>query len=101
MVVVLPAELTQTQASACLGKLLPGVAAAVAGGADVVVVDASPLTRFDTAALAVLLTCRRAAMGLGKRLYIAGMPEQLVRLATLYGVEVLLCAPLATALPSA
>ena len=98
---VLPAELTQTQASACLGQLLQGVAAVVADGADVVVVDALPLKRFDTAALAVLLACRRAAMGLGKRLEIAGMPEQLARLATLYGVEVLLCAPLATAMPSA
>ncbi len=98
MVLVLPAELTQTQASACLAKLLPGVASAAT---DRVVLDASQLRRFDTSALAVLLACRRAAIALGKRLEVNDMPEQLTRLATLYGVEALLNTPLAAAMPPA
>jgi phospholipid transport system transporter-binding protein len=53
---VLPPELTHRQATACLGMLMQGLK--VHREPDVVV-DAHALTVFDTAALAVLLECRR------------------------------------------
>ncbi len=96
-VLVLPQELTQSQASACLRTLvqdlalLPGSEAAV---------DASPLTRFDSSALAVLLEFRRAALAQGKRFSTQGLPQRLADLATLYGViELLAATPTAAAPP--
>ncbi len=93
-VLVLPQELTQPQATACLRALvqdlasLPGAEAAV---------DASPLTRFDSSALAVLLEFRRAALAQGKRFSTQGLPQRLADLATLYGVIELLSATPMTA----
>jgi len=59
-------------------------------------VDASPLREFDTAALAVLLECRRLAHAWGKRFSVTGAPPKLHSLARLYGVEELVAlAPLA------
>ena len=55
-----------------------------------VVLDATPLTRFDSAALAVLLELQRQASTLGKRLAIHGLPERLSDLAALYGIAELL-----------
>ena len=83
----LPAELTQTQARACLGALAQGLRAAADG---TVVVDASALQRFDSAALAVLLALRRQSLALGKAFAVAHMPAQLADLATLYGISELL-----------
>ena len=60
---VLPAELTHSQANTCLGMLREAVRAA---RAEQVLVDASALTRFDSSALAVLLECRRDALHDGK-----------------------------------
>ena len=88
-VLVLPQELTQPQANACLHSLvqemasLPGLEA---------VVDASPLNRFDSSALAVLLEFRRAALAKGKRFSTQGLPKRLSDLAALYGVLELLAA---------
>lgn len=79
----LPAELTQTQASACLRALLPGVKSS---GEEVVVVDASQLVRFDSAALAVLLELRRGSLAVGKRFAVQSLPVRLGNLATLYGI---------------
>lgn len=83
----LPAELTHTQAGACLQTLLPGLRGESAATLQV---DASPLQQFDSTALAVLLECRRVAASLGKPLAVVGMPERLRALATLYGVDSLL-----------
>ena len=91
----LPAELTQTQARACLGALAQGLRAAADAN---VVVDASALQRFDSAALAVLLELRRQSLGLGKTFAVAHMPTRLADLATLYGIGELLTA--APALPA-
>lgn len=84
---VLPAELTHAQASACLRML----AQAQRGeqGAQVLV-DAGALARFDSSALAVLLECRRTALAEGKTFAIKAMPAALARLAQLYGVQDLL-----------
>ncbi|MEY4266751.1 MAG: hypothetical protein RIS90_1286 [Pseudomonadota bacterium] len=85
----LPAELTQTQARACLGALAQGLRA---DSVATVVVDASALQRFDSAALAVLLELRRQSLALGKAFAVAQMPVRLADLATLYGIGELLAA---------
>jgi len=55
-----------------------------------VVVDAAPLQRFDSSALAVLLELRRVCLAAGKSLVVQGMPVHLGDLAALYGIEGLL-----------
>ena len=79
----LPGELTQAQASACLRGLATGVNSTTA---LVVVVDASGLFRFDSAALAVLLELRRQSLAIGKRFAVQGLPARLRNLAMLYGI---------------
>jgi phospholipid transport system transporter-binding protein len=86
-VLALPQELTQSQAMACLAALLKGMREQ--SGVEVVL-DATPLARFDSAALAVLLELQRQAATLGKRLAIRGLPGRLSDLAALYGIAELL-----------
>ncbi len=86
-VLVLPQELMQSQANACLRMLVQGLRAQ--SGPDVMV-DASALSRFDSAALAVLLEFRRETVAMGKRFSIRGLPARLGDLATLYGIGELL-----------
>ena len=90
---VLPEELMQSQATACLRMLVQGLRAQ--SGPDVVV-DASALTRFDSAALAVLLEFRRESLALGKLFWVRGLPERLGNLASLYGIVDLLSSELPT-----
>ena len=52
--------------------------------------DASPLQKFDSSALAVLLDCRRAVLQAGKTFSVRAMPVRLRELASLYGVAELL-----------
>ena len=84
---VLPAELTHKEATACVRMLAqalrsePGIA---------VIADASGLTRFDSSALAVLLECRREALVLGKTFSVRELPADLRKLAGVYGVAGLL-----------
>jgi phospholipid transport system transporter-binding protein len=54
------------------------------------VIDASALSEFDTAALAVLLECARQAKAWGKGFVVRGAPPKLAELAALYGVDALL-----------
>ena len=95
-VLVLPAELTQKQASACLCGLeqsLKSEAAQVSAGSEratSVLVDATALVRFDSSALAVLLALRRETLGWGKDFAIRGLPPRLENLASLYGIVELL-----------
>ena len=84
---MLPKELTQAQATACLRMLVQGLRSQP--GPEVVV-DASALTRFDSAALAVLLEFRRESLALGHRFSIRGLPPRLADLAALYGIVELL-----------
>lgn len=89
MLLVLPNELTHSHACACLRMLVQGLRK----HPEVeVVVDATGLDRFDSAALAVLLEARRESLALGKRLSIRGLPQHLRDLAGLYGVVELLSA---------
>lgn len=83
----LPEVLTLSQAKACLDGLLQGLKAE---SATVVVVNAARLQTFDSAALAVLMECRRVAASTSKSLQIQGMPARLRDLAQLYGVSDLL-----------
>ena len=84
---VLPAELTHEHAAACCRMLELGLRNDPAGS---VVADASPLQRFDSSALSVLLACRREALVLGKTFSVKGLPPRLRTLAGLYGVADLL-----------
>jgi len=86
-VLVLPKELTHTQATACLRMLVQGLRAL---SGQEVVVDATGLSRFDSAALAVLLELRRETLAQGKRFSVRGLPARLADLATLYGIVELL-----------
>jgi phospholipid transport system transporter-binding protein len=84
---VLPAQLTHAEASACSRMLAQALRSEPQQQA---VVDASALQRFDSSALAVLLECRREALALGKNLAVANMPPRLGELAGLYGASELL-----------
>ena len=55
-----------------------------------VVVDASNLQQFDTAALSVLLECQRQSQAFGKSFALRNAPAKLAALAKLYGVATLL-----------
>lgn len=81
----LPEQVTMTEARATLARLTPLLEAA-----DDPVIDASALVELDTAAVAVLLACRRQAQARGKQLRVTGAPEKLGQLAQLYGVSALL-----------
>ena len=80
---VLPAEITHRQANVCLQMLLQ---AAGRESEPLVTVDAKPLERFDSSALAVLLEVRRACLRDGRELRVQAMPERLHSLSDLYGV---------------
>ncbi len=82
----LPAELTHKQATACLAALVSGVDSEPSP----VVVNAAPLQRFDSSALAVLLELRRTCLRGNKTLVVQGFPPHLGNLAALYGIEGLL-----------
>ena len=84
---VLPAELTHAQASACARML---VQALDAEAESHVIVDAAALQHFDSSALAVLLECRRGALARGKSFVVRALPSRLRALAALYGVAELL-----------
>jgi phospholipid transport system transporter-binding protein len=86
-VLVLPSELTHLQARACLQMLVQGLRAQTG---PAVVVDASALQHFDSAALAVLLEFRRESLALGKHFSIRGLSPRLADLASLYGISELL-----------
>jgi phospholipid transport system transporter-binding protein len=85
VVLALPSVLTQHEARDCLQALRSRMPAA--GATSPIQIDAAPLERFDSSALAVLLACRRAApAGFAVR----SVPPRLAGLARLYGVAALL-----------
>ena len=84
---MLPADLTRVQASGCLQMLVQGLRSEPA---STVVVDASALVKFDSAALAVLLEFRRTSRSMGKEVLINALPQRLRDLAGLYGIAELL-----------
>jgi phospholipid transport system transporter-binding protein len=82
----LPVDLTHAQANACLAQLTAGAQAE----GSVLIINAQPLQRFDSSALAVLLEFQRVCSQLGKTVRIQNLPHQLKALAALYGIEGLL-----------
>ena len=98
---LLPASLTAREANDTQRMLLQAMKSAEPGS---VVVDASNLQHFDSAALAVLLECQRGADAWGKPFTLRNPPPKLAALAKLYGVDGLLMqspVPLAASPPAA
>ena len=84
---ILPPDLRHSNATACLAQLQ----AQIRNSPDTEVeIQAGQLTDFDSAALAVLLACRREAESLSKTLKFKQFPAKLRELALLYGVSELL-----------
>ncbi len=83
---LLPPSLTLDDAAAALAALH----AEAAGSQGALAIDASALTVFDTAALALLLQARRLAQAGGRAFELRGAPPKLAQLAQLYGVDGLL-----------
>jgi len=84
---LLPATITANEARDALRMLAQALKREADAG---VVIDASGLQNFDSAALALLLECRRLSQAWGKRFGIRNAPAKLQSLARLYGVDVLL-----------
>jgi len=82
----LPATLTLDSAAAALDRLR----ADAAGSQGALAIDASALTEFDTATLALLLQAKRLAQAAGRGFDVQGAPPKLAQLAQLYGVAELL-----------
>lgn len=91
----LPAKVTHNDAEALARTLT----SQVYGQPDVVVVSAHQVVEFDSSALAVLLSCRRAALSAGKQFSVTSLPDKLAQLAGLYGVGQLLMPPVANEFP--
>ena len=85
---LLPATLTAREAKVTLGMLKQALQAE--GGDGPVVVDASPLAHFDSAAIAVLIEVDRLAGAWGRGFSVRSAPPNLAALAKLYGVDGLL-----------
>ncbi|MDO9285773.1 MAG: STAS domain-containing protein [Aquabacterium sp.] len=83
--ITLPQRITMSEARATLAQLQPLLQAA-----DQPVIDASSLHELDSAAVALLLECRRQAAARGLQLRVNGAPPKLSQLAKLYGVDALL-----------
>ena len=79
---VLPESLTMREARAVLERLEPDLRAD-----GELSIDASALADLDSAAIAVLLHCRRVAAAAGRPVSVTGAPDRLTALAALYGVK--------------
>ncbi len=84
---VFPSTVTQANAAACAALLRQGVQTAAP---EPVVIDASALQRFDSAALSVLLDVRREALAAGRATQLVDAPAALLSLAHAYGLGELL-----------
>jgi phospholipid transport system transporter-binding protein len=86
MSIALPARVMQAQAKSVADGLVVVLCAEVAQGREAEL-DASALQQFDSSALAVVLACRRAVLGLGGVLRVTGLPARAQALAKVYGVS--------------
>ncbi|MCL2589402.1 MAG: STAS domain-containing protein [Betaproteobacteria bacterium] len=80
-VVKLEGALTLETVTACLGRALP---------AGDLVFDLGSVTRVDSSALALLLAWLRRAKARGSAVELRALPEPLLALARLYGIDTLL-----------
>lgn len=93
MLLQLPAKLNIADARAAV----PALVAQAREGGGPLEVDASPLSDFDSSAIATLLELRRIATAAGRAFSVRGVPQSMAELAALYGVAALLgFEPLAT-----
>lgn len=81
---LLPAIVTQQEAAGVL-RVFREAAQRLPPAGDLVV-DASALQRFDSAALALILECQRMARRRGSAFVLRDAPPRLLELAALYGV---------------
>lgn len=79
----LPTRLTMQEATAVLGGLQSAIGRA---SAESVELNAGALRELDTAAISVLLQCRRLARERGLALVLQSVPPKLAALMALYGV---------------
>ena len=84
----LPAQIDHACAKAVEQSLC--VAASAQGGEGDIVIDASTLEKFDSSALAVLLSLWRTAKQEGRGMQVHSANTHLRGLAALYGVDMLL-----------
>ena len=84
---LLPATVTAKEANDTRRLLTQALKSAPG---DAVLIDAANLQHFDSAALAVLLECQRAADAAGKTFAVQHVPAKLAALARLYGIDALL-----------
>ena len=84
---LLPAALTMPVARDALRMLSQAFKREPEAG---IVIDASGLQQFDSAALTVLLECQRLAQAWGKVFSVRHAPPKLLALAKLYGVVAVL-----------
>jgi phospholipid transport system transporter-binding protein len=84
---VLPEVLTLREANTTLRMLDQSMRSV---DAATLTIDASALRTFDSAAVAVLLECRRLARAWNKGFEVHGAPAKLAELVRLYGVDQLL-----------
>lgn len=84
---VLPEVLTMREANVTLQMLEQSMRT---DNAATLTIDASPLRTFDSAAVALLLECRRQARAANKGFEVHGASSKLDDLVRLYGVESLL-----------
>jgi phospholipid transport system transporter-binding protein len=89
MSIALPARVMQAQAQSVANGLVAALCAQVTQGREAEL-DASALQQFDSSALAVVLACRRAVLGVGGELRVTGLPARAQALAKVYGVTSLL-----------
>jgi len=88
---LLPATLTSREARATLRMLQQALQSE--GSEGPVIVEAGSLQQLDSSALAVLLEIERLARAWGRAFEVRSVPAKLAALAKLYGVDVLLLAP--------
>ena len=86
----LSGPLTHREAPRILREGEAQLGQAQASGTGTLRIDCAGLSQVDSSALAVLLSWQRTAQAAGVALDIAGAPQALSNLATLYGVESLL-----------
>jgi phospholipid transport system transporter-binding protein len=79
----LPTRLTMEEATAVFGGLQSAIGRA---SAEPVELSAEALRELDTAAISVLLQCRRLARARGLALVLQSVPPKLAALMALYGV---------------
>ena len=89
-VISLPADLDGDKAAALLPQLRRQIEGAAGGPCTL---DASGVQRFDSATLALLLECRRAAQARAVSFAVQHLPAGLESMAHVYGVDGLLGLP--------